>query len=112
MGIQGLLQKYLPMTEATYYVLLSLSKPRHGYAIMQHVEQMSQGRLKLGPGTLYGILSKMESEQIIQMIGAEEKRKTYELTQVGRQLVEAEIERLQELYENGRQEISKAGGDQ
>ncbi len=92
---------YLPMTESTYYILLSLTEPRHGYSIMQHVERITEGRLKIGPGTMYGVLSKMENEKVIRIAGEEDKRKYYELTEVGRELVGLEIQRLSELYRNG-----------
>lgn len=92
---------YLPMSESAYYILLSLTEPRHGYGIMQHVEHMTEGRLQLGPGTLYGTLSRMEKDGIIRVVAEEERRKVYVVTDTGRELLGAELERLQELVANG-----------
>ncbi|MFZ5351141.1 MAG: PadR family transcriptional regulator [Bacillota bacterium] len=101
MDEKKLYKSYLPMTEATYYILLSLVEGRHGYSIMQHVEKITEGRLKIGPGTMYGVLSKMEGEKVIRITGEEDKRKYYELTETGKRLLSMEIERLKELYNNG-----------
>ena len=57
-------QKYIPLTEATYYILLSLVKPLHGYGIMQMVEEMTNGEVKLGPGTLYGNTTEITKREV------------------------------------------------
>lgn len=101
MTSKSLYKTYLPMTEATYYILLSLNEARHGYSIMQHVEKITDGRVKIGPGTLYGVLSKMENEKVIIMTGEEDKRKYYVLSDLGKELLSMEIIRLKELYDNG-----------
>ena len=59
-----LMKQFLPMTESAFYILLSLHEPRHGYAIMQHVEEITEGRIRIGPGTIYGTLSKLEKEEM------------------------------------------------
>lgn len=92
---------YLPMSESAYYILLSLLEPRHGYSIMQHVEQITAGRLQLGPGTLYGTLSRMEKDGLIRVVAEEERRKVYAISDAGRELLKLELERLQELVTNG-----------
>lgn len=92
---------YLPMSETAYYILLSLVEARHGYGIMQHVEQLTAGRLQLGPGTLYGTLARMEKDGIIQVAAEEHRRKVYAITDAGRELLRAELERLRELVANG-----------
>ena len=94
-------KEYLPMTETAYYILLSLNKPRHGYGIMQHVEQITNGRIKLGAGTMYGTLSKMEKDNLITPVAEEERRKIYKLSNRGSRLLELEIGRLDELLQNG-----------
>jgi len=94
---------YLPMTEATYYILLSLVETRHGYSIMQHVEKITGGRLKIAPGTLYGVLSKMDAEKVIVMTNEERKRKYYILSELGKKLLKMEIHRIEELYNNGKE---------
>ncbi|KAA0546292.1 helix-turn-helix transcriptional regulator [Bacillus sp. BGMRC 2118] len=94
---------YLPLTHTTYYILISLITPLHGYGIMQKVEEMSNGEVKLGPGTLYGALSKLEKQNMISKTEEdEERRKCYVLTQLGKQVVKLEWERLQTLVEVSR----------
>ena len=91
------------LTEAVYYILLSLASPRHGYGIMQETERMSQGRVKLAAGTLYGALNGLLDRGWIQAVpGAEDsRRKEYALTERGREALEGELDRLKELVENG-----------
>lgn len=96
-----LMGSYLPMTETAYYILLSLLEVRHGYGIMQHVEAITQGRIKLGAGTIYGSLSRMEKDGLILAVAEEERRKLYQIAPPGRQLLHLEIKRLGELYNNG-----------
>ena len=92
------------LTEAVYYILLSLMEPLHGYGIMQNVEQLSYGRLRLAAGTLYGAISSMlEKGWITALDGAADSRKKeYVLTERGREVLRAEYARLKELVENGR----------
>lgn len=94
-------QAYLPMSESAFYILLSLSEPRHGYGIMQHVEAITSGRLRLGAGTLYGSLSRMEKDALIEVVAEEDRRKVYRITAPGVTLLKREISRLEELYTNG-----------
>lgn len=91
------------LTEAVYYILLSLCSPQHGYGIMQMTEKMSGGRVRLAAGTLYGALSSLCSKGWIEALPGEEgsRRKEYVITQLGRQVLTGEICRLKELYENG-----------
>jgi DNA-binding PadR family transcriptional regulator len=88
------IQKYLPLTEATYYILLILKEPNHGYAVMQQVHEISKGLVEIGPGTLYGAFSTLEKEGLIEMVKHENRRKSYVLTPKGKQVLEAHIERL------------------
>ncbi len=97
--------KYLPLTEATAYTLLALTEPLHGYGVMQKVEAMSGGTVKIGPGTLYGAFTTLESEKLIVKVGEEERRKIYALTNKGRQALKEHIRRLTILVQNG--EITK-----
>lgn len=96
------LKKYLPMTETAYYILLCLINPEHGYGIMQRVENMTEGRIKIGPGTMYGTLSKLEAQQLISQVEEVDRKKIYRITEKGLQLLAYEMKRLKELYENGR----------
>ena len=100
----------LPLTEAVYYILLSLMEPMHGYGIMQNVETLSGGRVRLAAGTLYGAINTLlERGWITALPGARDSRKKeYQITNLGKEAVAAEITRLQELLKNGREIM---GGD-
>ena len=99
------------LTEAVYYILLSLASPRHGYGIMQETERMSSGRVKLAAGTLYGALNGLLDRGWIRAVpGAEDsRRKEYALTDKGKEALESELDRLRELVKNG--EIVLGGED-
>ena len=91
-----------PMTEAAYYILLSLLKPGHGYGMMQRIKELSAGRLEMGPGTLYGVLSRMNREGLITLAGEEGRRKNYAITEAGRTALLAEYGRLKRLVADGK----------
>ena len=92
-----------PMTEAMYYLLLALLRPAHGYRLMQQVSEASGGRIAMGAGTMYGLLSKMEKEGLIALEKQDERRKTYALTDTGREALRAEYQRLRALVSDGEQ---------
>lgn len=96
------INKYLPLTEATYYILLALIEPLHGYGVMQKVETLSEGTVSVGPGTLYGGFTNLEKEGLITMVKEEDRRKCYALTPKGKQVLAAQINRLQIMSRNGR----------
>jgi DNA-binding PadR family transcriptional regulator len=98
---QSNIKEYLPLTEATYYIMLSLIEPLHGYAVMQKVEQISQGTVKVGPGTLYGVFTTLEQAGLIIKVKEEERRKSYALTPKGEQVLLSQIERLEIMTRNG-----------
>lgn len=83
-----------PLTQPMYYILLSLREKRHGYEIMQYVEWLTDGRVTIGPGTLYSLLSRFEEDHYIEMVSQKEKKKTYQLTALGNKVLETEIKRL------------------
>lgn len=93
----------IALTEAVYYILLSLLSPRHGYGIMQNTEILSAGRVKLAAGTLYGAInSLLEKGWIMALPGEKDSRKKeYVITEEGKTILHAEIVRLKELLENG-----------
>lgn len=99
------------LTEAVYYILLSLVRPRHGYAIMQHVEVMSRGRLRISAGTMYGALSGLIDKGWIEPLECDggSRKKEYRITAAGREALACELERLRELVENGAAVLD--GGD-
>ncbi len=93
------------LTEAVYYILLSLLTPMHGYGIMQNAETLSGGRVRLAAGTLYGALSTLVAKGWIENVpdgGEAGRQKKYWITRLGREVLEGEWNRLGELYENGR----------
>jgi DNA-binding PadR family transcriptional regulator len=93
--------KYLPLTESTYYIMLTLIEPLHGYAVMKKVEEISKGTAKVGPGTLYGAFTLLEKEELIVKIKEEERRKSYVLTQKGKKVLMKQIKRLEIMTQNG-----------
>ena len=91
---------YVPMTETGFYILLCLREESRGYGIVQQVQALTQGEVKLSPGTMYGSLSKMEKDGLIQFVREEDKRKLYRITPLGRQVLELEMHRIERLYQN------------
>lgn len=94
----------MALTEAVYYILLSLVEPKHGYGIMQNVEVLSGGRVKLAAGTLYGAISTLLEKSWIAALPEEKdsRKKEYVITDTGREMLTAEMTRLDELLANGR----------
>ncbi len=88
------------LTEVTFYILLSLFTPRHGYAIMQFIEDKTQGRLTLGAGTLYGALKSLENKGWIKLYSeGVARKKEYLITPSGREIVKQELSRIQQLLQ-------------
>ena len=100
----------IALTESTYYILLSLVSPQHGYGIMQQAEELSKGRVRLAAGTLYGALSAMVDKGWIEQLPVESgsRKKEYQLTEKGRSVLEKEVKRLRELADNGERILGKA----
>lgn len=89
------------LTEPMYYVLLALTEERHGYGIMQYTNQLTNGRVSIGAGTLYALLARFEKEKLIHATKEEEKRKYYQLTDLGRKTLEEEFDRLHRQVADG-----------
>lgn len=102
---QHIRKVYAPMTETAFFILLCLRKPNHGYGIVQMVEKMTDGAVKLTPGTLYGSLSKMEKDKIIRFICEEDKRKIYQITELGLEVLQMERKRIERLYKIAQEEM-------
>lgn len=97
------MEKYTPLTEALFYILLSVHRPNHGYGIIREVEELTEGRLVLGPGTLYGAIQTMTAKGWIRIYSEEtdsRKKKEYIVTETGRYVFEEEKKRLKELLRN------------
>ena len=111
MEIPNDLSAALPLTETTYFILLSLlPQPKHGYAIMKNVQALSEDRVILSTGTLYGAIKRLLEQGWIERVAlAEEEqengreRKAYALTRTGHRMLEVETERLQALIRASRQ---------
>ena len=98
-----ILMENIALTEAVFYILLSLNEPLHGYGIMQNAEKLSNGRVKLAAGTLYGAINTLLEKGWITSVPGDsgDRKKEYVITELGRKAVFAEIERHKELVENG-----------
>jgi DNA-binding PadR family transcriptional regulator len=94
---------YVPMTETGFYILFCLRTPQHGYGIGQQVKKMTNGEVIISPGTMYGTLSKMEKDGLIAFFSEEEKRKLYQITPLGREVLGIELRRIKRLYQNSQE---------
>lgn len=93
---------YVPMTETSFYILFALQNEMHGYSIMQYVRELTENEISLGAGTVYTSLSKMESDGLIVLVKTEGNRKFYKISDLGREILDIEIRRIERLYKNTR----------
>ena len=100
------IKEYLPMTETMYYILLALNEPRHGYDIFLHVQELTKSRIKLGAGTIYNSLARLERDGLIAFHSQIERRKLYTILDTGKAVLNAELNRMDELVSNGRKCIN------
>ena len=96
---------YVPMTETGFYILYCLQDEMHGYNIGLKVKEMTAGEVSISPGTIYGTLSKMEKDGLITFLREEEKRKIYQITELGREVLGLELRRIERLYQNSKGEM-------
>ena len=89
------------LTEPMYYILLALTEECCGVDIMEKVNRISQGRVQVGPGTLYAMLSRFEEKDIVRLTASQGRRKSYIITDVGREMLYREYERLKQMAEDG-----------
>lgn len=97
------------LTEPMYYILLALTSKEHGYGIMQKVEEISGGRVRVGAGTLYALLSRFAKEKLIYQVSDDGRRKTYTLTQKGLDKLMEEYNRLNRLVLDGKKYLEVGG---
>ncbi len=90
-----------PMTEAMYYVLLALINPNHGYSLMNEIKEVSDGRVDMGPGTLYGVLKRIQKEGLIKLKEDDGRKKVYSITDTGRAALQDEYNRLLKMVYDG-----------
>lgn len=96
------------LTEVTFFILLSLYEPKHGYAIMQFIDEQTDGRLVLGAGSLYGAISTLTEKGWIEPFGdSDGRKKEYVITQEGRKIAEKELLRLKKLTETAARIMGK-----
>lgn len=99
------MDKQQPLTESIFYILLALRKPNHGYGIIQEVQELTNNRINMGAGTLYGAIQSLEQKGWITIYSEEEssrKKKEYILTDLGREVFRNEVARLAELVEHSK----------
>ncbi|MFS7401286.1 PadR family transcriptional regulator [Carnobacterium maltaromaticum] len=92
--------KILPLTETTFYIMISLLEPSHGYAIMQRVEELSNGRVRIAAGTMYGATENLLKQKLIHEVPSpneDKRRRVYLLTDAGKEVLKLEVERLKQL---------------
>lgn len=97
-----------PLTESTFYTLLVLQNPLHGYGIIKEVEEMTKGRLILAAGTLYGVIQNLLKYELIYLYNEDiksKKKKEYQVTQLGKELLKYETKRLKEMVRNSRKVV-------
>ena len=97
---------YVPMTETSFYILLCLRTPNRGYGNLQKEKELKHNEEQLGTRTMYRSLTKKEKEGQIHIIRQEDKRKIYEITELGTEVLELELKRIRRLYRNA-QEVTK-----
>ena len=95
---------YVPMTESGFYILYCLQTPQHGYGISRQVKEMTGNQVVISAGTMYGALSKMEQDGLISFCGEVDKRKLYQLTDLGEEVLSLELQRIERLYKNSKGE--------
>jgi len=103
-------EQFQTLTEPMYFILLALIRPTHGYEIMQEISVISNDRVKVGAGTLYALLTRFEKEEIVRKISDDGRRKTYALTDKGRELLDREYTRLKESIAAYDKYIAERGG--
>lgn len=95
-------EQFQTLTEPMYYILLTLTEECCGVDIMEKVKVISRGRVLVGPGTLYAMLAKFEENGVIRMTTSEGRRKSYIITEIGREMLQKEYDRLKIMVEDGR----------
>jgi len=92
------IESYMPLSETAYYILLSLKIPRHGYGIIKYVDELTNGRIVLGSGTIYTTLGKMKKSNFITVYQDQDRKTIYILTTKGKKLLELEVDRIKKMY--------------
>ena len=99
-------KKNTAMTETTFYILLSLTEPRHGYAVMQKVKELSEGTVTIGAGTLYGAFTKLQADKLIKIVDEDSRRKYYQITGNGLDTLQDHLSKLTIMVDKGQQMLA------
>ncbi|OUO87030.1 PadR family transcriptional regulator [Gordonibacter sp. An230] len=100
--------KHLPLTETAFYTLLALRQPAHGYLVMQKVKELSGGAVSMAAGTMYGALDNLQRQGLICQVGSPDgRRKTYQITPYGSEVLELDVRRIEHMARAARE----SGGD-
>ncbi|MBS4214360.1 PadR family transcriptional regulator [Neobacillus rhizophilus] len=92
--------RHIPLTETVYYILLSLLEPAHGYLILQKVEELSGGQVRMAAGTLYGAIENLLKLKFIQPVPSEDsRRKVYLITDKGKEMLHLDLERMKHMIQ-------------
>ncbi|NLG70776.1 MAG: PadR family transcriptional regulator [Chloroflexi bacterium] len=103
--------KYLPLTETSFYILLALCEPAHGYRIMQRVEELSDGQVRIAAGTLYGALENLLKQRLIRSLASDDsRRKVYGLTEEGREVLKMDVNRMKHMVLQAENLLKEADG--
>lgn len=104
--------KHLPLTETVYYILLALLQPAHGYLIMQKVEELSNGEVRMAAGTLYGAIENLLKLKYIQPIKSDDnRRKVYVITDEGTKILHHDFERMNNMIKVTKNVLKQSGGE-
>ena len=101
------LKAWIPMSETAYYILLSLSEPRHGYGIIKYVQSCTDSRIVLGSGTVYTTLGKMKKAKLIHVLHDKERKTVYNITPLGKTVLKHEIARIKRVHADTLKEEEK-----
>ncbi|QMV42397.1 PadR family transcriptional regulator [Cohnella cholangitidis] len=92
--------KNLPLTETVYYILLAVMEPAHGYLIMQKVEELSGGQVRMAAGTLYGAIENLLKQKLLQPVASEDsRRKVYVISEKGKEILRLDYARMMHMIE-------------
>lgn len=97
------------LTDSMYLILLALLKPQHGYAIMKEISVLTQGRYEIGPASMYTTLKKLTKAGLLEMVENSDRKKIYQLTEMGQEKLKEEVLRRKKFYEAGILALRKVG---
>ncbi|WP_238651882.1 PadR family transcriptional regulator [Paenibacillus piscarius] len=101
-------EKHLPLTETVFYILLALIEPAHGYLIMQKIEELSGGQVRMAAGTLYGAIENLVNLGFIEPTASDDRRrKVYIITEQGKRILQLDVERMNHMMSAAEEQLKK-----